>query len=162
MNEKIRVKEVRLIDEEGNQAGVVTLEDAQERARRVGLDLMLVSETAVPPVCKIVDFGQFKYQQQKRDKQNKKNTKGQVTKEVKMGPKISENDFQIKLSRAKEFLKKGHKVKLTLTFRGREVVHTELGRNLVKRFLELIQPEGASSDMSSPSAKTICAIISPK
>lgn len=162
LNDKIRAKEVRLIDETGKQVGVVPLQTAQGMAQSLGLDLILMSDAADPPVCKILDFGQFKYQQQKKDKLNKKNTKTQVTKEVKMGPKISENDFQIKLNRGREFLKKGQKVKLTLTFRGREVVHTDLGKKLVTRFVELIQDSGISSDWSSPSAKTITVMINPR
>ena len=151
-----------MIDEKGAQVGVVSIETAQEMALNVGLDLILISDTSNPPVCKILDFGQFKYQQQKRDKQNKRNTKSQVTKEVKIGPKISENDFQIKLTRAREFLKKGQKVKLTLTFRGREVVHVDLGRNLVKRFVELIQDVGLASYENAPTSRTISVLITRK
>ncbi len=161
MNEKIKVKEVRLIDEEGRQAGVVATDLAQNMALQRGLDLLLVSETANPPVCKLVDFGQFKYQLQKKEKLNKKNTKSQVTKELKLGPKISDNDYLVKLNKGKEFLQKGFKVKVSVNFRGREVMHMDLGRNILSRYLQDTSSIGAGSDVVS-SAKSLVVLINPK
>ncbi len=151
-----------MIDEEGQQAGVVTVEKAREMASQRGLDLLLVTDSTVPPVCKLVNYGQFKYQQQKKDKQNKKNTKSQVTKEVKMGPKISSNDFQIKLNRGIEFLQKGYKVKLSINFRGREIMHMELGRVLLDKYIKGIQEIGASAADVAAAGKSLVVILSPK
>jgi translation initiation factor IF-3 len=161
LNEKIRAKEVRLIDEEGNQAGVVAIGDAQTMAVQRGLDLLLVSETANPPVCKLVDFGQFKYQLQKKEKLNKKNTKSQVTKELKIGPKISENDYLVKLNKGKEFLQKGFKVKVTVNFRGREVMHMDLGRVILSRYLQDTSSVGTGSDVVS-AGRSLVVMVNPK
>lgn len=163
MNDKIKAKEVRLIDHDGTQLGVVTFDKAQELAAKSGLDIMLVSDTSTPPVCRIIDFGHFKYQQQKKDKQNKKNTKSQTTKEIKFGPKISENDLHVKINRAIDFLKKGYKVKASVFFRGREIVHYDLGKNLIDRFIENILEFGVSNlEPSKPNDRSIITIINPK
>ncbi len=161
INEKIRVKEVRLIDGEGGQVGVVSIETARQMGLQSGLDLILISETAVPPVCKLVDFGQFKYQQQKKDKQNRKNTKSQVTKEIKLSAKISDHDYVVKLNKGKEFLAKGFKVKLSMMFRGREIMHVDLGRIVIDRFFSDIAGIGIGSDVVQ-TGKSLVAIVHPK
>ncbi len=152
---------MRLIDGEGKQAGVVTIENARAMALQSGLDLLLLSDSAVPPVCKLVDFGQFKYQQQKKEKLNRKNTKSQVTKEIKLGPKISEHDYQVKLNRGKEFLAKRFKVKISIMFRGREIMHIDLGRNLVNRFIQDVSELGNGSEIVQ-SGKSLVVIVNPK
>lgn len=146
---------------DGGQAGVVTIEEARSLAQQSGLDLLLLSETAVPPVCKLVDFGQFKYQQQKKEKLNRKNTKSQVTKEIKIGPKISEHDFQVKLDRGRDFLVKRFKVKVSIVFRGREIIHMELGRVLVNRYIQNLSDLGIASDIVQ-AGKSLVVIINPK
>lgn len=136
MNEKIRVPEVRLVGEDGEQIGVVPTEDARERARLAGLDLVEVAAEARPPVCRLMDFGKVKYehrkkQQKAREKQHRTKTKG-----IRLRPKTDEHDFQVKLARARKFLEQGNKVQVTLLFRGREMAHIDLGRNLLIRFAE--------------------------
>jgi len=136
MNERIRVPEVRLIGAEGEQVGVVPTEDARERAREVGLDLVEVAPTARPPVCRLMDFGKYKYEQRKklqkaREKQHKIRIKG-----IRLRPKTDEHDFNVKLERARRFLEQGNKVQVTLLFRGREMAHIDLGRGLLIRFSE--------------------------
>lgn len=154
---------MRLIDEEGKQAGVLSLEKARELAVQRGFDLLLVSDSTNPPVCKLIDIGQFKYQQQKKDKQNRKNTKSQVTKELKMGPKISVNDYQVKVNKGREFLEKGYKVKLSVNFRGREIMHMDLGRTLLLKYLEQIQDICSANASEIASAhKSLMVILNPK
>lgn len=124
--------------------------------------MLLVSEASTPPVCKIIEFGQFKYEQQKKDKQSKKSSKNQVIKEIKMRPKISEHDFQIKANRGIDFLKKGYKVKLTISFRGREVVHPEIGRSLVAKYIESISEYGTANNEVASSKRSIVVNINAK
>lgn len=141
----------------------MTIEKARELALQRGLDLLLVSDATTPPVCKLIDFGQFKYQQQKKDKQNRKNTKSQVIKELKMGPKISSNDYLVKFNKGREFLEKGYKVKLSVNFRGREIMHMELGRTLLIKYLEGVQDISSSNASEIASAhKSLMVILNPK
>lgn len=160
INDRIKAKEVRLIDEAGNQVGVVDTRVAQDRANSVQLDLVLISETANPPVCKIIDYGQFMYQQKKKEKQSKKSA--QVTKELKMSPKISEHDYMVRLTKGIEFLKKKYKVKLTIFFRGREIVHQSLGESVLNRFIEQISEYGIADKEITRSGRQMIAIINPK
>ncbi len=134
MNERIRVPEVRLIGEEGEQVGIVPTETALARAREAGLDLVEVAPQARPPVCRLMDYGKYKYEQRKkqqkaRERQHKIRIKG-----IRLRPKTDEHDFQVKLDRARRFLEQGNKVQVTLLFRGREMAHLDLGRNLLMRF----------------------------
>ena len=136
MNERIRVPDVRLIGAEGEQLGVVPTDDARERAREAGLDLVEVAPTARPPVCRLMDFGKYKYEQRKkqqkaREKQHRIRIKG-----IRLRPKTDEHDFNVKLERARRFLEQGNKVQVTLLFRGREMAHIDLGRGLLLRFAE--------------------------
>ena len=119
------------------------------------LDLLLVTEDAKPPVCKIVDFGQYKYEQQKKRKLAKKNSKTQVVKEIKLSPKISENDFQVRVKMAQKFLTKGYAIKLTVWFKGREASRKDLGKVVIDRFLETIQDLGEASGTLSHSHRSI-------
>jgi translation initiation factor IF-3 len=123
---------VRLIDTEGEQAGIVPIEQALEAAVEAGMDLVEVSPNADPPVCRIMDWGKFVFEQKKKQSGQKK-TKQQQIKEVKFRPNTDENDYQVKLRRATEFLEEGHKLKLTLRFRGREMLHQDLGLKLLAR-----------------------------
>ena len=140
--------------------GVVGIEKAREVAKTKGLDLVMISENATPPVCKVIDYGQFMYQQKKKDKQSRKSA--QVTKEIKMSPKISDNDYQVRLNRGLDFLKKKYKIKLTIYFRGREIVHQDLGRDLVKRYLEDVADFGTAESGLGQAGRQLITNITPK
>jgi translation initiation factor IF-3 len=133
MNESIRAREVRLIDENGENHGVVERTVAQERATAVGLDLVEISPDAQPPVVKILDYGKFKYQEQKKAAEARKRQKIVEIKEIKMRPNIDDHDYDVKMRAIKRFFDDGDKVKVTLRFRGREMAHMELGWELLKR-----------------------------
>ena len=136
VNREIRVPKVRLINAEGEQVGVVATRDAQQMADDAGLDLVEVVPTAVPPVCKIINYGKFRYDQTKREKESKKSQHTHRVKEVKFRPNIDTHDFDVKAKRARDFLSKGHKVKVTCMFRGREQAHPEIGQRLLERLIE--------------------------
>ena len=133
VNEEIRIPQVRLIDQDGEMQGVLTVREAMQRAFSVGLDLVEISPNADPPVCKILDFGKFKYEQQKKKNEAKKKQKVIEIKEIKVRPNIDENDYQVKMRAMKSFIEEGDKVKVTLRFRGREMAHQELGTQLLER-----------------------------
>ncbi len=132
----IRVREVRVISPEGEQLGILPIEQALSLAQERELDLVEVAPNERPPVCRIMDFGKFKYQQSKRSQEAKKRQKVILTKEVKMRPKTEEHDYQFKMRHARRFLEEGHKVKLTLLFRGREMDHIDLGQRVLNRVIE--------------------------
>ncbi len=133
INDAIRAREVRLIDENGQNVGVVPRSDAMERATTAGLDLVEISPDAEPPVCKILDFGKYKYQEQKKAAEARKNQKIVEIKEIKMRPGIDDHDYDVKMRAIRRFFEEGDKVKVTLRFRGREMAHQELGMNVLKR-----------------------------
>lgn len=144
-NRDIRAKEVRLIDENGDQAGITDTRIAQEKAREAGLDLVEVSPTATPPVCRIMDYSKYKFEKQKKEKANK--TVQLKMKEIKFHSNISDNDYSYRLEQAKKFLEKGHKVKFSIRFRGRENTHKDLGFKLFDRVkLELTEHAVVDSD----------------
>ena len=132
VNEQIRVREVRLIDDEGNQKGIVPTKEALEMAKERDLDLVEVSPNANPPVCKILDFGKYRFEQEKKLRDSKKNQKVLKLKEIRMQPKIGSGDLDTKAKHVQEFLNEGDKVKVTIRFRGRELAHTELGFDVLK------------------------------
>ncbi len=133
VNEEIRVPQVRLIDENGEMIGVLSIRDALYRAYQAGLDLLEISPNAVPPVCKITDYGKFKYEQQKKANEARKKQKVVEIKEIKVRPNIDDHDYDVKMKQAKSFIGEGDKVKVTLRFRGREMAHQELGVKLLER-----------------------------
>ncbi len=133
VNTDIRVPEVRLIDADGSNVGVVTISDALSRAEAAGLDLVEIVPNSDPPVCKILDFGKFKYEEQKRKNEARKKQKVIEVKEIKMRPGIDEHDYQVKMKAIHRFLEEGDKVKLTLRFRGREMAHQEIGAKVLER-----------------------------
>jgi len=139
VNEQIEASSVRLIDEKGEQVGVVGKMDAIRRAIAAGFDLVEVSPNSAPPVCKIMDFGKFKYELAKKEKETKKKQHVIVTKEVRFRPKIEEHDFEFKLKHARQFLLEGHRVKASVMFRGREMIHQEFGKRVMARFVEALQ-----------------------
>jgi translation initiation factor IF-3 len=130
INDEIRVREVRLIDENGEQAGIVPIRDALQMAVEKGLDLVEIAPSAKPPVCRMMDFGKFRYEQSKRDKEARKKQKVITVKEAKMRTRIEDHDFEVKSKNARKFLEGGDKVKVTIMFKGREISHTELGKDL--------------------------------
>ena len=134
MNERIRVREVRLIDAEGRQVGIVVTEEARRMATEAGMDLVEVAPDARPPVCKIMDYGKFKYEQRKKQHSGKKVHHARL-KEVRLRPKTEQHDYEVKLRHAKEFLENGDKVQICLMFRGREMVHKDRGEVLLQRFI---------------------------
>ena len=135
INEKIRVKEVRLIDEKQEQRGIVLTIEALKIAESVGLDLVLMANTGDTPVAKIMDYGKFRYEQQKKQKENKSNQKQVSVKEVRVSPTIDIGDYTTKLNQAKKFLSKGHKVQFSLRFKGRMITHSEIGRATMERIM---------------------------
>ena len=150
INEEIRDREVRVIDADGSQLGVMSSRDALRRAEEKNLDLVKIAPQAVPPVCKILDYGKYRFEQQKREKENRKNQKVVDIKEIRLSLNIDTNDFNTKVNHAAKFLKNGDKVKVTIRFRGREMAHTELGLDVHKRFAAAL-PEAVVEN--SPSWK---------
>jgi translation initiation factor IF-3 len=140
INDAIRAKEVRLIDETGNNVGVVAHTDALERAVKAGLDLVEISPEADPPVCKILDYGKYKYQAQKKAAEARKHQKIVEIKEIKMRPAIDDHDYDVKMRSIKRFFEEGDKVKVTLRFRGREMAHQQLGMQVLQRVKGDLEP----------------------
>ena len=136
VNQAIRVEEVRLVNAEGEMAGVVSIAEALRMAEDAGLDLVEVSPNATPPVCKILDYGKYKYEQQKKAAEARKKQKTVEVKELKFRPTIEEHDFQVKLKAARKFIDAGNKVKFSMRFRGREMAHQELGMEVMNRMKE--------------------------
>ena len=139
INEQIKAPSIRLIGADGNQVGIVSPDKALEEADRVGLDLVEISPNAKPPVCKIMDYGKFQYEQAKKEKEQKKKQHTIVTKEIRLRPKIEEHDFQFKMRHARKFLENGNRVKGTVMFRGRENAHREYGIQLLDRMKEELE-----------------------
>ncbi|MGM9607068.1 MAG: translation initiation factor IF-3 [Oscillospiraceae bacterium] len=136
INEEIRDKEVRLISAEGEQLGIMSAKAALALAEEQSLDLVKISPTANPPVCKLMDYGKYRFEQTKREKEAKKNQRVVEIKEIRMSPGIDVGDFNVKLRNAQKFLAEGNRVKVTIRFRGREMAHTDIGRNLLVKFAE--------------------------
>ena len=162
INDAIRVKEVRLIDADGTQRGVVPIGEALDIARDSGLDLIEVAPKAVPPVCKILDYGKYKFDQEKRQREAKKKQKLVKMKEIRMQPKIEEHDLNFKTKHIREFLEEGNKVKVTIRFRGRELAHTELGRVVLDRVLELLDGLYALDRKPAMEGRFMSMILNPK
>jgi len=138
VNERIIAKEVRLVGEKGEQLGIMPLIQARETARKHNLDLVEVSPTSAPPVCRLLDYGKFKYEQQKKEQQAKKSQKVSLLREIRLRPKIGVHDFDAKARKAKKLLGEGDKVKVTLMFRGREITHPDLGWKILQRMAETL------------------------
>ncbi len=138
INEQIRDKEVRVIGTDGEQLGVMDIKEAKRLAEEAGVDLIKIAPTAKPPVCKIMDYGKYKYEQTRREKENKKKQKTIETKEVRLSPNIDTNDLNTKANMARKFLTKGDKVKVTLRFRGRELAHVNSSKSILDEFAELL------------------------
>lgn len=162
INDKIRVLQVRLIGPDGNQLGVMTTQRAQEMANQLELDLVEVASTATPPVCRIIDFSKFKYDQEKKEREAKKHQKQVRLKEVRIKPNIDEHDYQTKLKQTVSFLKKKNKVKVNLFFRGRQMEHLDIGRKILDRFITDTQNEGQIEREPLLEGKIMSLVVSPK
>jgi translation initiation factor IF-3 len=162
VNEEIRVPQVRLIDQDGEMQGVMTTRDAQNRAFAVGLDLVEISPNAEPPVAKILDFGKFKYEQQKKKNEAKKKQKVIEIKEIKVRPNIDENDYQVKMRAMKSFIEEGDKVKVTLRFRGREMAHQEIGARVLERIREEMDPVTKVEQFPRMENRQMVMVLSPR
>ena len=136
INDEITATELRVIDAEGEQLGILSKRDALQKAREADMDLVLIAPQAKPPVCKIIDYGKFTYEQQKREKDQKKAQHQKELKEIRLRAGTDTHDLDFKTRHAREFLEKGHKVKATVFFRGREIVHQDLGRELLQKFID--------------------------
>ena len=162
VNEEIRVPQVRLIDHEGEMMGVMTARDAMLRAFAVGLDLVEISPNADPPVCKILDYGKFKYEQQKKRNEAKKKQKVIEIKEIKVRPNIDENDYQVKMRAMKSFIEEGDKVKVTLRFRGREMAHQDIGVRVLERIRAEMDVTTKVEQMPRLENRQMVMVLSPK
>lgn len=162
INEEIRAREVRVINSDGDQLGIFSSREALRLAEEKQLDLVEISPAAKPPVCKIMDFGKYKYEQSKREKEARKKQKIICVKEVKLRPNIEDHDFEVKAKNAIRFLKEGDKVKATIIFRGREIVHTQLGQKLLKRLAERVQDISLVERQPKLEGKNMIMILSPK
>ncbi|NCF70390.1 MAG: translation initiation factor IF-3 [Chlamydiales bacterium] len=161
MNKDIRASSVRLIDAEGEQVGIVSIQEARERAQAAGLDLIEVVPNATPPVCKIIDYGKFRYNQTKKEKENKKAQHQIKVKEVKVKPNIDQHDFMTKVKHAKTFLEKGNKVKVSCMFRGREMAHQDVGYEVVKRFIQEVEEWGTPDAPLKLMGRFLSVVLAP-
>ena len=162
INEEIRAREVRLTSATNEQLGIVQLRDALQMAIEQNLDLVEVAPTAKPPVCRIMDFGKFKFEQQKREKEVKKKQKMVNVKEVKLRPNIEDHDFEVKFKNAQRFLDDGDKVKVTIMFRGRELSHPELGRKVLDKMALQIKDIANIERGAKLEGKNMIMILAPK
>ena len=162
VNDKIRAPEIRLIDHEGENRGVLDPRDALRMAEDVGLDLVEISPNATPPVCKIMDFGKFKYEQQKKQNEARKKQRIIEIKEVKFRPNIDTHDYDVKMRNVTRFLEDGDKVKVTLRFRGREMAHQDLGRDVLERIAADTVELGKVESMPKMEGRQMIMVIAPK
>lgn len=158
----VRAREVRLVSETGEQLGVFSSRDALRIAQERGLDLVEVAPMARPPVCRIMDYGKYKYEQSKRDREARKKQKVVTIKEVKMRPNIEDHDFEVRRRQTEQFLKEGDKIKATIMFRGREVVHSELGRAVLDRLLAAVKDLCIVERLPKLEGKNMIMILAPK
>lgn len=162
INEEIRDKEIRLIDADGTQLGVMSAKDAQKIAYEKKLDLVKIAPNANPPVCKILDFGKYRYELQKKEKEAKKKQKIINIKEIRISPSIEEHDMKVKANNAIKFLKDGDKVKVSLRFKGREKDYSRMGYAVMEKFVDLIQENGVIEKKPEFEGRSIIMILAPK
>jgi translation initiation factor IF-3 len=161
VNRRIRVREVRVIADDGTQLGILPTEEAFRRAQDQGLDLVEVQPMARPPVCKIMDFGKFKYQQKRKASEAKKNQKTMEVKEVKFRPKTDKHDFEVKVNRLKRFIGDGNKSKVTIMFRGREIVHPEIGRAILDKVADQVSDIAQVESQPRMEGRQMFMIVAP-
>jgi translation initiation factor IF-3 len=150
-----------LIDEEGTQVGIIATRDALEMARQRGLDLVEVAPNAIPPVCRLMDYGKFRYEQSRKERESRKNQHVIELKEVRIRPKIDDHDLETKGRQAAKFLDHGDKVKMTVTFRGREMAHPDLGKALLDQLIESLRPHGTVEQMPRLEGRAMTVIMNP-
>ena len=161
INGQIRDREVRLIGADGEQKGVVSIQVAMRAAEEAGLDLVKIAPQATPPVCKVLDYGKYRFEQQKKEKEAKKNQKVIELKEIRLSLNIDTNDFNTKVNQAAKFLQQGHKVKVSIRFRGREMAHSALGADVLKRFAEAL-PQASMDKPPVLEGRTMSILLIPK
>ncbi|HET7321942.1 MAG TPA: translation initiation factor IF-3 [Longimicrobiaceae bacterium] len=161
VNQQIRISPVRVIDPEGEQLGILPIERALEIAEEQNLDLVEVAPMARPPVCRIMDYGKFKYEEQRKAREARKNQHQVQIKEVKMRPGIEDHDFDFKIRHARRFLEEGNKVKLTMMFRGRQMAHPELGREVLERVVGEIEDVGKMESAPSMEGRSMTMLLAP-
>jgi translation initiation factor IF-3 len=161
MNEQIRAREVRLVDPDGQQLGIKLLPEALAIARDLDLDLVEVAPLADPPVCRIMDYGKFKFDEAQRQKESRRRSTNVGIKEMKYRPKIGQGDFDTKTRRVAKFLADGHKVKITIMFRGREVYHPELGRKILDRIAEAMEGSGKVESEARLDGRNMVMVLAP-
>jgi len=162
LNEEIQEKEVRLISEEGEQLGVMSSEEALKIAEEREMDLVLISPQAKPPVCRVMDYGKFRFEQTKKEKEARKNQRVIEIKEIRMSPGIGENDFNTKLKNGQKFLQDGDRLKVTVRFRGREMAHTQIGEELLTNFAEQCKEIASMDKNPKLEGRTMSMFLSPK
>jgi translation initiation factor IF-3 len=161
INREIRAPRVRVLDSDGELLGILPLIEAMSRAEQAGLDLVEIAPNAEPPVCKIIDYGKFRYQLVKKEKENKKAQHQVKVKEIKLKPNTDEHDIQTKLKHSREFLTKGNKVRITCVFRGREMLHVEFGHRLVRKMCENLAEVGTPESPPKLLGKALSVVIAP-
>ena len=161
INGQIRDREVRLIGADGEQKGVVSIQVAMRAAEEAGLDLVKIAPQAVPPVCKVLDYGKYRFEQQKKEKEAKKNQKVVELKEIRLSLNIDTNDFNTKVNQAAKFLQQGHKLKVSIRFRGREMAHTSLGLDVHKRFAEALEGKAVIDKQPKLEGRSMMMFMSP-
>ena len=161
INQMIRAQEVRVVGEKGEQLGIMPLSQAQEVARKHDLDLVEVAPATVPPVCRLLDYGKYKYQQAKKEQEMRKNQKVSLLREIRLRPKIGNHDFEAKARTARKLLADGDKVKVTVLFRGREITHPELGLRLIKRMTETLNENASMERNPIMEGKRLNIILTP-
>ena len=162
MNEEIRDKEIRVVGSDGSQLGIMSPRDAMKIAAEQNLDLVKIAPQAVPPVCRIMDYGKYRYEQAKREKEARKNQKTVEVKEVRMSLNIDTHDFDTKANQAKKFLTGGDKVKVSVRFRGREMAHPEMGKTLLDRFIAACAEVGSVDKPPKMEGRSLAVFIAPK
>ena len=162
INEQIRDKEIRLIGENGEQLGIMSAREAMKLAEEAELDLVKIAPTAKPPVCKIIDYGKYRYELARKEKEARKNQKVVEVKEIRMSPSIDTNDFNTKVKNAQKFLTEGNRVKVSVRFRGREMAHTEIGRELLKKFAEQCAEVATMDKAAKLEGRNMSMFLSPK
>ncbi len=162
INEQIKDREVRLIGENGEQLGIVSSRDALRMAEEAGLDLVKIAPTAKPPVCKIIDYNKFKYEQSRKDKEAKKKQKTVELKEIRLSPNIDTNDMNTKVNNARKFIGKGNKVKITLRFRGREMAHMQQSRHVLDDFAKQLEDIAVVEKPSKLEGRSISMVLTEK
>jgi translation initiation factor IF-3 len=162
VNEGIRAREVRLIGPDGSQLGIKSRQEALDLATNANLDLVLVAPAAKPPVCKIMDYGKFKYEQQRKDREARKNQKVITTKEIRLSPTIEDNDFNTKLRNARKFLEKGDKVKASIRFRGRAITHSQIGKTVLEKLAKECEDLSTVETHPKMEGRSMFLILAPK